>query len=221
MNHVSRTNTNRQRIAQRSQTAAFRRDANGRYHFYATGRNDRIRVLKRGDRVVVRINDQQLELTRKEAQSMTIHAGAGDDNVYLDPGLPKDIAVRCGRGNDNVVARHSDAVIYGGAGHDWMVSSADGPLFEGGAGKDRQTVVADMNRPLNIGRDGRAVCSNRRTGQPHHSHRRRAQRRKSKLEVLRDRLRARARRRRRKRPLWRRVLRQLRRPAHRNETMRT
>ncbi len=101
----------------------------------ASDGNDEIHVSKGpGGSIVVSVNGEEYSYTRKEAATLIIDAGAGNDNVVVDEDVHMDLNITGGAGNDN---------LQGGSGDDIIVDNLDSNVLDGGAGED--ILVANGN----------------------------------------------------------------------------
>jgi Ca2+-binding RTX toxin-like protein len=100
----------------------------------ARGGNDKINVHQNIDgSVTVTINDKEThQFTAEEARCLEIKGGDGNDNITMTGqqlyGMPNNITISGGNGNDN---------IYGGAGNQTLNGDAGNDRIYGGSGNDR------------------------------------------------------------------------------------
>ncbi len=101
----------------------------------ASGGNDDIHVSNGADGgIVVSVNGEEYAYTKKEAATLIIDAGAGNDNITVDEDVAMELHITGGKGNDN---------LQGGSGNDIIVDNLDSNIISGGAGDD--TLIANGN----------------------------------------------------------------------------
>ncbi len=106
----------------------------------ASGGNDEIHISNGADGgIIVSVNGEEYSYTRREARTLIIDAGAGNDNVTVDDDVALDLHITGGAGNDK---------LQGGSGEDIIVDNYDSNVIDGGDGND--TLVANGYSSKNI-----------------------------------------------------------------------
>ena len=111
-------------------TAAAIVDHLGVLHVNGTDGSDHIDVLRVGEHVVVFVEPLRTQTVTYDVaslQSITIDAGAGDDDILIDERIDLSADVRGGAGND---------VLTGGAGHDRLDGGTGDDVLDGRGGAD-------------------------------------------------------------------------------------
>jgi hypothetical protein len=84
---------------------------------------------------VVTFND--IPHTARDAASIVIRTGAGNDKVTVAPEFPVHLTVLAGEGDDTVTTGSGDDRVYAGGGDDVVVTGAGDDRVNGDAGIDR------------------------------------------------------------------------------------
>ena len=129
-------------------TAAAIVDHLGVLHVNGTDGSDHIDVLRVGEHVVVFVDPlgiQTMTYDVASLQSITIDAGAGDDDVLIDERIDLSADVRGGAGNDVLTGGAGNDDLSGGPGNDVITPGPGRDSVGAGAGNDR--IVSRDSQP--------------------------------------------------------------------------
>jgi Ca2+-binding RTX toxin-like protein len=117
--------------------AAFPQDAAGHTLVSGGAQADRIEV-RPGPMggAYVTSNGVTSYLTAEEAKELHITAGAGNDQVFVDPNFPYPVTIDGGAGDDILTGGRADDVLRGGDGRDVIVGNRGNDQIDGGHGDD-------------------------------------------------------------------------------------
>ncbi len=110
-----------------------------------TPKADAVRVKRRGEKLVVTINDWVKAFSTAMVKRVYVHTGRGNDsitlegdvpNAYVHAGMGND-TIWGGDGNDTLSGAEGDDLIYGGRGDDRINGGGGADMLFGGEGNDR------------------------------------------------------------------------------------
>ncbi len=121
----------------------LQRDDAGNYKLHGSPSDDAIRVrqscLQGVKFLEIDVNGKiyKVPLSGPDAaRSFAIHAGGGNDSVFLDPSVDFPVFVNGGAGNDYLKGGSGPNALVGGSGNDTLVGGSQDDLFIGGRGYD-------------------------------------------------------------------------------------
>ncbi|HEX8521239.1 MAG TPA: hypothetical protein VF669_03215 [Tepidisphaeraceae bacterium] len=92
-----------------------------------TPKGDAIRLRRRGEKIVVTINQWMKSFSTAQVKRVFVHSGRGNDTVALEGDVPNAYVIT-GLGNDT---------IWGGDGNDVLTGAEGDDVIHGGKGDDR------------------------------------------------------------------------------------
>src|SRR2546423_4695580 len=114
--------------------------------------DDQIDVIRRGQRVLVQLNDRRRWFEFAKVKWVDIDGFAGNDRISTEY-TPFRARVWAGAGNDTVIGGWGDDLIYGGDGADRLIGNAGDDDIEGGGGRDRLIGVGGRDTLIGDGGD--------------------------------------------------------------------
>jgi Ca2+-binding RTX toxin-like protein len=130
---------------------------------------DNIRLMIAADQLIVRDDAGDTPFNLADVTAVHVRAGAGDDHVQLDPGVP--FAELEGEGGDDtLIGGDSDDTLEGGAGNDVLDGKGGRDVLDGGADFDTadyrfrtEDLVISLNDAPDDGANGGAEGDNVRS----------------------------------------------------------
>jgi Ca2+-binding RTX toxin-like protein len=119
--------------------------------FFGTGGNDHIRVSRQvgsdGPQAVIAMNNKLQVFNYRNGETINVFAGAGNDEVIMDPSAGQFWKARFfgENGNDRLIGGAMDDLLDGGPGNDVLDGGAGDNVLIGGGGHD---VLRNGHPPL-------------------------------------------------------------------------
>jgi Ca2+-binding RTX toxin-like protein len=101
-----------------------------------TQQADHISVIRRGDRILVQLNDLRRWFAYSRPLSIQIEGRGGDDSIDTTY-TPFNVQAFGGPGNDTIIGGYGKDIFYGGDGADRLIGNAGDDDLRGGGGRDR------------------------------------------------------------------------------------
>ncbi|MCH8829069.1 MAG: peroxidase, partial [Planctomycetes bacterium] len=148
------------------------------------GKRDRLTIVGSAGRDTIRVSETEIVVNGNRIQTsgfetVTIHAGRGNDRVRIVGATDASIVINGGPGNDQLFGGPGDDRIDGGSGNDRIFGGAGDDQLSGGSGNDRifgqdgdDIIDGGTGRDVLVGGEGDDQIRDDRRNRRRNNHRR-------------------------------------------------